>query len=247
MAEPIANTYTAETWKAESLDIPKVQWIQEFERYRWNMFYAVYPPRTDDSRPIDERAAEKRKRHKGGDINHRFEGERYLNCTDKKFRRMQLRKLVDEGGEVAVGGQKVSHPTLSRWESHAFGLTEEEIDILEREDAEPQSLISRGWWCYANRTSDWRVSFGSSMTGEGSIAQLSKQLLAGVAEDRIRLTAWGVKDVDRALMNRWEHAGIDIDHARMAYAAAALIEDPATQEECRRMCILRMHDQSHGY
>jgi hypothetical protein len=247
MTEMKVGGYAAETWKAEEINIPETPWIQAFEHYRWNEFHQVYPRRTGDTRPLDARAADKRNAHKGGDINHRFEGERYVNCTDKEFRRKQLRKLVDEGGEISVGGQKVSHPMLSRWESYAYGVTKDEVDALEREDANPAALISRGWWCYANRTSDWRVSFGSSMVGEGGTAQMSKQLLAGVEEDRKRLAEWGVQDLDRALMNRWEHAGIDVDHAQMAYDAADLIDDPEMQEEARQVCLLRMHDQARGY
>lgn len=247
MTETTVGGYAPETWKAEEIDIPSTPWIQEFETYRWNVFHSVYPRRAGDTRPLEQRAADKRNAHKGGDINHRFEGERYVICTDKEFRRKQLRKLVDEGGEISVGGQKVSHPMLSRWESYAYGLTREEVDALEREDASPAALISRGWWCYANRTSDWRVAFGSSMVGEGGTAQLSKKLLAEVEEDRKRLAAWGVQDLDRALMNRWEHAGIDVDHAQMSYDAAGLIDDPEVQEECRKVCILRMHDQARAY
>lgn len=247
MTQTIVGGYAAETWKAEEIDIPTTPWIQALEEYRWNVFHKVFPRRMGDTRPLEQRAADKRNAHKGGDINHRFEGERYINCTDKTFRRKQLRKLVDEGGEVSVGGQKVSHPMLSRWESYAYGLTKEEVDVLEREDANPGGLISRGWWAYVNRTSDWRVAFGTSMVGEGGTAQLSKQLLAGVEEDRKRLEGWGVQDLDRALMNRWEHAGIDVDHAQMAYDAADLIDDPEVEEACRRACILRMHDHGKAY
>src|SRR5689334_5937874 len=62
-----------------------------------------------------EIAAQKRAGGRGGDGNHRFEGERYINTTDKETRRFQLRKLVDEGGQTSVGGKVPSHPTLAKW------------------------------------------------------------------------------------------------------------------------------------
>jgi hypothetical protein len=194
---------------------------------------------------LAERAEAKRRSHRGGDINHRFEGERYVNATDKMYRRMQLRKLVDEGGEVSVGGQRVSHPTLSRWESYAYGLTSNEIDALEKEDADPESLIARGWWVYANRANHWSVSFGSSMCGEGGIAQRSEQIMESVREDMERLRAWGVEDVDRAILNRWEHAGVDIGHAQMAYdVAQQFATTPELKEETRRVFIMRLQQQT---
>ncbi len=86
-------------------------------------------------------AAGKRRSFSGGDINHRFEGERYINNPDRTTRRHQLRKLVDEGGETSVGGEKVAHPLLSRWEAYAFGVSDEEINELEKGDADPQILV----------------------------------------------------------------------------------------------------------
>src|SRR5579884_2880020 len=67
----------------------------------------------DKAKTIESIAAQKRRGHRGGDGNHRFEGERYLAINDnKEARRFQLRKLVDEGGQDSVGGPMPSHPTL---------------------------------------------------------------------------------------------------------------------------------------
>jgi pyrroloquinoline quinone (PQQ) biosynthesis protein C len=158
-------------------------------------------------------AAGKRRAFAGGDINHRFEGERYINNTDKAARRKQLRKLVDEGGENSVGGEKVAHPLLSRWESYAFGVSDPEIDELEKQDAEPGQLVARGWWIAMNRHSHFSVAIGSGMVAEGGTKMHSAELLDAIERDRKRFQEWGVQDIDRALMNRFEHAGIDIDHA----------------------------------
>src|SRR5436305_10400314 len=94
--------------------------------------------RRNRNRPetIEAIAEQKRRGHRGGDGNHRFEGERYLNITDNKAaRRFQLRKLVDEGGQDSVDGPLPSHPTLQKWHSVEFGLTDEEIHDLEMADA----------------------------------------------------------------------------------------------------------------
>jgi hypothetical protein len=158
-------------------------------------------------------AAGKRRSFTGGDINHRFEGERYINNPDKATRRHQLRKLVDEGGETAVGGDKVAHPLLSRWEAYAFGVTDEEINDLEKGDADPWILISRGWRVAMDRFQHFSIAIGSGMVGEGGTAKHSAELLEAIDRDRKRFKEWGVPDIERALMNRFEHAGIDIEHA----------------------------------
>ena len=238
--------YSTENWKAEDIHLPDTPWIRELEEYRWS-YHETHPLTGRGVRPLDVRAEAKRKAHKGGDINHRFEGERYLNCPDKHFRRMQLRKLVDEGGEVSVGGLRVSHPKLSRWESYAYGVQPEEVDALEKADADAEMLVARGWWVNANRTEHWAVAFGSSMMGEGGTAQRSKELIAGIEEDAKRLAEWGVVDVERALLNRWEHAGIDVDHAQMAYDVAdEFITTPEMQQKMAEVFKLRLQMRTGG-
>src|ERR1041384_7294808 len=74
-------------------------------------------------------------------------GERSLNIHDnKEARRFQPRKLVDEGGQDSVGGPLPSHPTLQKWHSVEFGLTDEEIHALEMEDMAPATLTYIGWY-----------------------------------------------------------------------------------------------------
>ena len=74
----------------------------------------VRPERNKGQKTIESIAAQKRRSHLGGDGNHRFEGERYLNIRDnKEARRFQLRKLIDEGGQDSVGGPVPSHPRRS--------------------------------------------------------------------------------------------------------------------------------------
>src|SRR5438477_12921298 len=101
----------------------------------------VRPERGKGVKTIESIAAQKRRSHLGGDGNHRFEGERYLNIRDNKdARRFQLRKLIDEGGQDSVGGPVPSHPRLSKWHSAEFGIPEEEVHALEMQDAPPESL-----------------------------------------------------------------------------------------------------------
>src|SRR5947209_5613868 len=102
---------------------------------------------------VEAIAESKRRGHRGGDGNHRFEGERYLNISDNKAaRRFQLRKLVDEGGQDSVDGPLPSHPTLQKWHSVEFGLTDEEIHDLEMADATPEQLTYSGWYYWMHRT-----------------------------------------------------------------------------------------------
>ncbi len=223
--------------------LPADEFIAELEAIRAD-WRKAYPARIREVKSKDdlERLAEtKRRVHAGGDNNHRFEGERYLNCTDKASRRMQLKKLVDEGGQTTVGGPQVSHPTLSRWESEAYGLTEEEITRLEKEDADPSELVKRGWWIGLNRDCHFAVAIGSGAVIEGENKLQSQQMMDAIERDRQRFLDWGIDNPDKALMNRREHAGIDIDHAdfnedviRQFCTTAEL------QDDMRRAFILRL-------
>lgn len=217
--------------------------IEELEstRQEWRKVhpYTIRQVASRDELPTF--AASKRRQHAGGDINHRFEGERYLNCTDKATRRMQLRKLVDEGGQNTFGGSQVSHPLLSRWESAAYGLTDAEIDDLERGDADPGEFVRRGWWIHLNRSSHFSVAIGSGMVAEGENKIHSAELLKAVAEDRERFAAWGIENPDRALMNRYEHAGVDIDHADFnEHVVRHFATTPRRQDDMRRAFATRL-------
>jgi pyrroloquinoline quinone (PQQ) biosynthesis protein C len=215
--------------------------LAEIERLR-REFRQRWPARERGAPSLEQLAAGKRAAHAGGDINHRFEGERYLNCPDKTIRRFQLRKLVDEGGEQTVGGPKVSHPLLSRWESYGFGLTPEEVTELEKGDADPDQLIRRGWWIAFHRHAHWAVGIGSSLVGEGETANRSKELLAGIEVDRKRWAEMGVQDVDRALMNRQEHAGIDVDHAEFGQQVVKrFVTTPEQKDQLRRGFRMRFY------
>src|SRR5947209_10706338 len=106
--------------------LPPDKFLEELEELRRKHLggQLLRPPRRYATK--EEEAAAKRRRHLGGaGANHKFEGERYLNCTDKGVRRVQLRKLIDEGGQQTVGTGLPSHPMLSRWESYEFGLSDE--------------------------------------------------------------------------------------------------------------------------
>jgi pyrroloquinoline quinone (PQQ) biosynthesis protein C len=232
---------------AQQKALPPDEFIAELEAIR-RQFREKYPSRIREIKSKDElpRLAEtKRRVHAGGDDNHRFEGERYLNCTDKASRRMQLKKLVDEGGQDTVGGPQVSHPTLSRWESYGYGLAPEEVTSLEKADAEPSRLVGRGWWVHLNRDAHFSVAIGSGGVVEGETKIQSKELQAAIARDRERFLQWGVPDVDKALANRLEHAGIDVDHADFnAEVVRRFCTTAELQDEMRRAFILRLQQTS---
>ena len=223
------------------------EFIEELETIR-REFREQVPYRIREVKSRDEfpkLAQAKRLAHAGGDVNHRFEGERYLNATDKGTRRMQLRKLVDEGGQDTVGGPQVSHPTLSRWESYSYGLTPEEVTELEMGDADPHRLVTKGWWVSLMRDSHFAVAIGSGMVVEGETGQRSKQLLEATERDRQRFTEWGVPDVDKALMNRYEHAGVDVEHGEFnANTVRKFVTTPELQAEMRKAFILRLQNNA---
>ena len=250
---------TASTEKPVAVDVPVVErkeplgseeLIEDLEGRIRKDFRAVFPRRNrggvtpEDFPQLAERS---RKAISGGDINHRFEGERYLNsiAADKWARRMQLRKLIDEGGQVTVGGPQVAHPLLARWEANMYGVTMEEIDGLEMEDAEPQGLVSRGWWVSLQRDTHYGVSIGSGMVAEGETGQFSKELLAQIEVDRKALKAAGVPDVDRGLMNRYEHAGVDVEHGEFnENVVRKSVLTPELQTQMQEAFILRLQNNA---
>jgi pyrroloquinoline quinone (PQQ) biosynthesis protein C len=219
----------------------KDEFLDELERIRGGFLNGRAFRERTRARSKEAIAESKRRRHQGGDSNHRFEGERYLNCTDKSVRRMQLRKLVDEGGQTTVGGKMPSHPELARWESYEFGLTPEEVFCLEKEDPLPQRLIVDGWWVNLMRTSHWAVAIGSSLVGEGEkrIPEIRKRLLEEIEILRREYTAMGIKDVERALAIRIEHAGVDVEHSEFgANVVRYHVNTPELKDQMRRAFIL---------
>jgi pyrroloquinoline quinone (PQQ) biosynthesis protein C len=195
-------------------------------------------------------AADKRRRHLGGDGNHRFNGERFLNCDDKEVRRGQLRTLVDEGGQTSVGGKIPGHPRLEKWNSVEFGLTDEEIDELEKRDAPPESLIVNGWWYWLHRTAPWQVTIGSALVGEGEkrLPEVKERYLRDMDETREEYEALGIKNIDRAMALMIEHAptGVDAEHSEFAAdVAREHLNTPELQEEMRKAFILNLHGRGN--
>lgn len=191
-------------------------------------------------------AAQKRRTHRGGDGNHRFEGERYLNTTNREVRRFQLRKLVDEGGQDSVGGPMPSHPTLSKWHSVEFGLTDEEIHQLEMEDAAPESLTYQGWYYWMHRTEPWPVILGSALVGEGEkrLPEVRERMIRELDETRELYQQLGIKNIDRAMQNQLEHSpiGADADHVVFGEnVTREFVSTPELQERLRKVFIFRLH------
>jgi len=225
------------------------EFIEELEgiRAEWRKKFPARIREIETKEEMARLADGKRRQHAGGDINHRFEGERYLNTTDKASRRFQLRKLVDEGGQDTVGGKQTSHPMLSRWESYGYGLSPEEVDSLEKGDCNPAELVKRGWWSYLTRDSHFGVGIGSGMVVEGQNKINSVELLEAVERDRERFVEWGIPDPDKVLENRHEHAGVDIDHADFnEEVVRRFVNTPELQEELRKAFIMRLQMTSGG-
>jgi pyrroloquinoline quinone (PQQ) biosynthesis protein C len=196
---------------------------------------------------IEKIAAQKRRGHRGGDGNHRFEGERYLNIDDDKAaRRFQLRKLVDEGGQDSVGGPMPSHPTLQKWHSYEFGLTEEEIHKLEMEDMSPEQFTYNGWYYWMHRTEPWPVLLGSALVGEGEkrLPEVREKMIRDLDETRELYVELGIKNVDRAMANQLEHSPIGADDDHVVFGENMTrehVNTPELQEALRKVFILRLH------
>jgi len=198
-------------------------------------------------RTIEGIAESKRRTHRGGDGNHRFEGERYLNIDDdKEARRFQLRKLVDEGGQDSVGGPLPSHPTLSAWHSIEFGLTPEEIHELEMADASPETLTYSGWYYWMHRTEPWPVLLGSALVGEGEkrLPEVRERQIRDLDETRELYQELGIKHIDRAMQNQIEHSPIGADDDHVIFGENMTkqhVNTPELQEALRKVFILRLH------
>jgi hypothetical protein len=207
----------------------------------------VRPDRGRKPSTIEEIAAQKRRSHKGGDGNHRFEGERYLNIDDnKEARRFQLRKLVDEGGQDSVGGPMPSHPILSKWHSMEFGVTNEEIHRLEMEDPSPETLTYGGWYYGMHRTEPWPVLLGSAMVGEGEkrLPEVKQAHIRALDETRELYQELGVKNIDRAMALAIEHSPIGADDDHVVFGenmTRQYVNTPELQERLRKVFILRLH------
>jgi pyrroloquinoline quinone (PQQ) biosynthesis protein C len=235
--------------EAPAQAVPGDEYLEELEELRRAHLHGRTLRRQHRYATKEDVAEAKRRLHGGaGDHNHKFEGERYLNCLDKTARRFQLRKLIDEGGQTTVGVGLPSHPMLARWESYEFGLTDEEIDRLEKEDLTPERLIWQGWRTNMHRTAHWAVAIGSSLVGEGEKRnpEVRRKLLEHIEVLKEDYRAMGIQDVDRALASAIEHAGVDVEHAEFgASVVREFVDTPELQEELRKAFILTLHQ--NGY
>jgi pyrroloquinoline quinone (PQQ) biosynthesis protein C len=225
--------------------LPVDEFLEELEGLRReHMRGRLYRP-ADHHSTKEQVAESKRKRHVGnGNQNHKFVGEKYLNCPDKKIRRLHLRKLIDEGGQTTVGVGLPSHPTLLRWESNAFGVTDEEIDQLEKQDLPPDMFIWQGWRTGAHRTDHWAVGIGCSLVGEGEklLPEAQQKMQREIEDLKREYAAMGIEDLDTALANTIEHASVDVHHAKLAMnTVRQYITTPELQDEMRRAYILTLH------
>jgi pyrroloquinoline quinone (PQQ) biosynthesis protein C len=229
--------------------VPGDQFLEELEGLREQVLGKdAFRPHIFTNATKEQLADARRKIHAGGDDNHRFEGERYLNVPVKSVRRKQLRKLIDEGGQTTVGGTIPSHPTLARWESSELGLTDDEMDRLQKEDPSAEKLIRLGWWEDLHRNSHWAVAIGSGLPGEGEkrIRRLREYYVDEIDAVKKQYEAVGVKNLDRALAFKREHAsGTDVGHADFnAEVVNEFVDTPELQEEMRKVFVLRLQNKN---
>lgn len=240
--------------KSETQAASPEEFVAQLERIRTEFLDGASPwgrGRGHGPQTKEEIAEGKRRSHAGADGNHRFEGERYLGAQDKAIRRKQLRKLVDEGGQTSVGGPLPSHPALSKWHSHEFGLSDEEIAELEMQDMSAESLVSLGWWYLLQRSSPWSVALGSALVGEGSkrLPGAVEHFTLLIDEARQEYAKMGIENIDRAVQLMIEHApfGVDLEHAMFAEEIVKeFVDTPELQDEMRRAFTLTLARNSRG-
>lgn len=219
--------------------------IAELEGYRRG-HRKEFPFRNDVGKSKEKIIQSKRAKHAGGSDNHKFEGERYLNCTDKTIRRQQLRKLVDEGGLSTFGGKVPSHTMLDRIGSYEFGISDEEITELEKGDPSAEKLIVRGWWVHLNRTQHWSIAIGSGMVVEGEKKVDPEKEAREIQTMREEYAEMGIKNLDRALWFASEHAEVDVDHTEFnEKVIKEFVNTPELQDQLRRAFILRLQNQGY--
>ncbi len=217
--------------------------IGELEGYR-REHRKEFPFRNEIGKTKEKIIESKRAKHAGGSDNHKFEGERYLNCTAKTIRRRQLRKLVDEGGLSTFGGKVPSHAMLDRIGSYEFGITDDEITELEKGDPSAEKLIVRGWWVHLNRTQHWSIAIGSGMVVEGEKKVDPEKEAEEIQTMREDYAEMGIKNLDNALWFASEHAEVDIDHTEFNEAVIKqFVNTPELQNELRKAFILRLQNQ----
>ena len=224
--------------------VPPAQFIDELENLRREHRKEFPFGQNLRGKSKEEIAEARKKRHVGGSDNHKFEGEKYLNCTAKSVRRMQLRKLIDEGGISTFGGKVPSHAMLDRLGTMEFGLSEEDILRLEKQDPPPDKLVVRGWWINHCRTAHWAVAIGSGMVVEGEKKVNPKKELEDLEQTRKEYAAMGIKNVHNAVWFDAEHAGVDVDHANFNETVInQYVNTPELQDEMRKAFILRLQNQ----
>jgi pyrroloquinoline quinone (PQQ) biosynthesis protein C len=139
-----------------------------------------------------------------------------------------------------------SHPTLQKWHSLEFGLTEEEVHDLEMQDAAPETLTYLGWYYWMHRSEPWPVLLGSAMAGEGEkrVPEVREAQLRALDEARELYHELGIKNVDRALQNQIEHSPIGADDEHVVFGenmTRTYVDTPELQERLRQVFTLRLH------
>lgn len=193
-------------------------------------------------------AAARRERHRGGSstVNRNFE--RYLGVPEPEVRRKQLRKLIDEAGEDLFGGETPAHSTLDRQESKAFGVTDEELDRLSKEDALPEAIVRTGWWISVHREAPWPFGIGSALVGEGEKLnpKRAKLRLEELERNRKAYVAMGVEDIAGAMVSDEIHSVADLEHAMFdADVIRDHVNTAELQDGMRKVFTLTIHKEQY--
>ena len=101
------------------------------------------------------------------------------------------------------------------------------------------------WWIGIHRDKHFAVGIGAGIVVEGENSHYAKEQLEELERLKAKLAEWGVEDVDRAVLNKEEHAGVDEDHAEFnAEVVRDFVTTSERQDDLRQAYKLRL--QSRG-
>ena len=171
--------------------------------------------------------------------------ERGLRVPDAKLRRLQLRKTIDEAGQDIFGGTYPAHSELDRIVSRAFGVTDDEMDAVARQDGTPESLVCSGWYASLLRESSWPMGIGTALVSEGEKLNPKRRQWTLDHMEKLRqlYEEWEIEHVDRATLRDDVHAEVDVEHSNLdADTIREYVNTAELQDEFRRDWILRIQE-----
>ena len=225
--------------------VPGSEFLEEIEEIREQVTEGkplrdrVLPKSPDEMRDI------RRQRGTAGTSLPKRNTERGLRVPDARLRRLQLRKTIDEAGQDIFGGEVPAHSELDRIVSRQFGVTDEEMDAVARQDSTPESLVCSGWYVSLTREGSWPMGIGTALVGEGEKLNPKRRQWTLDHMEKLRqlYEEWGIEHVDQATIRDDIHAEADVEHSNLdADTIRDYVNTAELQDEFRKAWILRIQE-----